>query len=631
MMLQSAHLQFHRNIHCLTIKKQSPRTGAHVRCLTRITTSAFSSTTTAHKHQHQHSNYGQSADSGFLNSNKRAALTIAGAAAATSFYYTSNLGTATEQQQQLHVPAKNEAAVPLQQQHEHADEAAEHETRTIINWSGTHTIEVPESSYFEPESLEELGDIVQRAHASSTPIRPVGSALSPNGVSFHEGGMVSMAHMDQIICVDEEQQTVTVQAGARVSDVIEELRKHNLTLPNLASIAEQQMGGFVQVGAHGTGALIPPVDDFVKSLKLVTPGCGTVELTRYLKDGVTEDPLFLLARVGLGSLGILAEVTMQCIPAHKLMEHTYVLTRDMARKKLPELLRNHKHMRYMWIPYEDAVVVVTNDPTVEGEESDPVLAEVYEVLVPSTEERLEPLTSLLMELTPGGKYTEEELKGMGFGEIRDALLAINPLDVEHVKKCNKAEAEFWRRSEGYQIKPSDKLLQFDCGGEQWVWEVCFPTGTYEDKNTNDIDFMEELLAGIESRGIAAHSPIEQRWTASSSSFMSPAHGCSGGLHSWVGIIMYLPADNVKQREEITAEFKGRYCDLMRGIGNKVSAASHWAKLELPDTEDDARELKEHIYARYPVDLFNRARKKFDPKGILSNDLMNVAFSQRREE
>ena len=63
----------------------------------------------------------------------------------------------------------------------------------------------------------------------------------------------------------------------------------------------------------------------------------------------------------------------------------------------------------------------------------------------------------------------ESLKGMGFGELRDALLAINPLNIHHVKRCNEAEAEFWKCNEGYQIKPSHELLQFDCGGQVCTW------------------------------------------------------------------------------------------------------------------------------------------------------------------
>ncbi len=43
----------------------------------------------------------------------------------------------------------------------------------------------------------------------------------------------------------------------------------------------------------------------------------------------------------------------------------------------------------------------------------------------------------------------------------------------------QAEAEYWRRSEGYRVGWSDQLLGFDCGGQQWVLEVAFPTGTLQ--------------------------------------------------------------------------------------------------------------------------------------------------------
>ena len=57
---------------------------------------------------------------------------------------------------------------------------------------------------------------------------------------------------------------------------------------------------------------------------------------------------------------------------------------------------------------------------------------------------------------------------------------------------------------------STKVLGFDCGGEQWVMEVCFPIKTLEDETYDDIKFVEELLRVVESQGIPAHGPIEQR-------------------------------------------------------------------------------------------------------------------------
>lgn len=244
---------------------------------------------------------------------------------------------------------------------------------------------------------------------------------------------------------------------------MEALREHHLTLPNLASIAEQQMGGFVQVGAHGTGRLISPVDHYVTKLKIVTPGLGTIELSKH-----DNGALFDLAKVGLGCLGVVVEVTMECIPAHKLVEHTFTLTRQEAREQKDQLLEKHKHMRYMWIPYTDTVVVVTNDP----EESVPTSVPRSQTAGGSNAERMAPLTNLLAVLhkEQGTTFESELVHGMGFGELRDALLAFDPLNIEHVKRCNQAEADFWTKNEGYQTKPSDQLLQFDCGG-QVRWSI----------------------------------------------------------------------------------------------------------------------------------------------------------------
>jgi L-galactono-1,4-lactone dehydrogenase len=330
----------------------------------------------------------------------------------------------------------------------------EDKTTTLLNWSGTHAVNVKNEHFWEPETVEDVERVVKHCHEAGQPARPLGSALSPNGISFQEAGMISMANLDQILEVDTENRTVTVQAGARVSQVVDALRSHGLTLPNLASIAEQQMGGFVQIGAHGTGRCIAPVDHYVTSIKLVTPSKGTITLTE------ADGQLFHLAKVGLGCLGVVVEVTMQCIPAHNLVEHTFVLTREEAMKQVGVLLKQHKHMRYMWIPYTDAVVVVTNDPQDQVDD-------IPKLPTLSEEERFRPLTDLLIELTKDAPEpsTKESIKGMGFGELRDALLALDPLEMDHVKRCNVAEAKFWRQSEGYQIKPSDQLLQFDCGGQ----------------------------------------------------------------------------------------------------------------------------------------------------------------------
>lgn len=89
--------------------------------------------------------------------------------------------------------------------------------------------------------------------------------------------------------------------------------------------------------------------------------------------------------------------------------------------------------------------------------------------------------------------------------------------------------------------------------------------------------------------------------------------------------MYLPSDDVKQRNGITKEFKTRYCELLRSIGDGVGAASHWAKLEIPANTEQSKILKDFMGARYPVDKFNALRKEYDPKNILGNNIIDVVL------
>ena len=65
--------------------------------------------------------------------------------------------------------------------------------------------------------------------------------------------------------------------------------------------------------------------------------------------------------------------------------------------------------------------------------------------------------------------------------------------------------------------------------------------------------MHELLQQLEADNTPAPAPIEQRWSAASSAPMSPvASRCNpDALHSWVGIIMYLPTEEKRARQAIT--------------------------------------------------------------------------------
>lgn len=226
----------------------------------------------------------------------------------------------------------------------------------VSNWSGTKR--ACTDRFYEPETEGALAQLVERAHSAGYRLRPVGSAMSPSGAGLSTLGMVSTAHLDAVLAVDEEAMTVTAQAGARVSDVSAALERRGLALETYASVREQTLAGYTQAGCHGTGARVGTADDAVVALSLATPAKGRLEL----RADDADPGLFRLARLGLGSLGVVQRVTLKVVPLEELEEKTVVETREEVYRRHGERLKRHKYLRYLWIPGQDAVVVVAADP-----------------------------------------------------------------------------------------------------------------------------------------------------------------------------------------------------------------------------------------------------------------------------
>ncbi|KAI4386549.1 hypothetical protein MLD38_004476 [Melastoma candidum] len=497
------------------------------------------------------------------------------------------------------------------------------ELHTVSNWSATH--EVHTRRFLQPESLSQLESFVRDAHEKAERIRPVGSGLSPNGIGLSRAGMVNLALMDKVLEVDREKKQVKVEAGIRVQELVDGIKEFGLTLQNFASIREQQIGGIVQVGAHGTGARLHPIDEQVIAMKLVTPAKGTIEVSK------EKDPeLFYLARCGLGGLGVVAEVTLQCVERHELVEHTYVSTLPELKKNHRKLLSENKHIKYLYIPYTDTVVVVTCNP-ISKWNGPPKHKPKY-----NRDEALQHVRALYQEslkkyrpehiATKSSDEKEPPINELSFTELRDKLLALDPLNKDHVVKVNEAEAEFWRKSEGYRVGWSDEILGFDCGGQQWVSETCYPAGTLAKPSMKDLEYIEELKQLIEKENIPAPAPIEQRWTARSKSPMSVASSSSeDDIFSWVGIIMYLPTSDPRQRKEITEEFFHYRRLTQEKLWDRYSAYEHWAKIEVPKDKDELAALQQRLRKRFPVDAYNKARRELDPKKILSDNKLDKLF------
>eukprot|EP00981_Chlorochromonas_danica_P006280 scaffold1348_cov184-Ochromonas_danica.AAC.7 len=490
---------------------------------------------------------------------------------------------------------------------------------TILNWSNTHRCQP--ARLYEPKNAQEVLRLLQFLHTTKTKARPIGTALSPNGIGMssssssssqshhhhHYNDVISLAAIDYIE-VDTQAHTVTVGAGARVSDVLKALAAHGLTLANFSSIQEQQLAGWTQIAAHGTGVTLPTVEEMIVRLKLATPTEGLLTLSEEEEGGGGGglSDLFSFAKAGLGALGVVTELTLRCIPTLTLKEHTYITDVANVKKDHYDLLKTYRHVRYMWLPYTNQVVVVVSNPTTtttttststSDDDDDPASRKVAEQLQRLSNNKKDKKgsrpTQAMIDLlisTQGITSAEEvvkaknELKDLSFTELRDRLLDLHPLDHHYIEQVNKAEAEYWCHSIGSRIGDSTEILGFDCGGQQLVYEVAIPIGSLDNKTYYDVDFTMKILEVIKKEGLPAPCPIEQRWTSRSTATMSPAYSNHmNDVFSWIGIIMYLPpSQSEEQRKEIEHVFQ-KYIALIQPIVEEYAGHAHWAKIELPTT------------------------------------------------
>jgi L-galactono-1,4-lactone dehydrogenase len=429
-------------------------------------------------------------------------------------------------------------------------------------------------------------------------------------------------------------------------------------------------------------------------MKLATPTEGLMTLSEK-----TNPYLFSFAKVGLGSLGVVTELTLKCIPKHSLLEHTFSLPRSHVHIDHYNRLENYRHVRYMWLPYTSQVVSVVSN-LVDAETKQPVRPDPAASIVSDFSKTkntsgqnslpTQPFIDALKEhyhkvhvndSSALSKWSEKEenYRKLSFSQLRDELLELDPLNVSRIKSLNQAESKFWELSTGSRVDDSTNILGFDCGGEQFVYEICFPIGTLKEKSMKDIEFMNKLLHLIEINQIPAPCPIEHRWTSRSTSKMSPAYSENPeDVFAWIGIIMYIPKhannDDMKShenlREEIRSQFM-KYMNLIQPLCEEYHATVHWAKIEIPhyvpltekekaiyqkslqkesgglnwlwslfSSSDSSKQiveefntdgklinnLRKRIHSRYPIEQFNRYRYALDPKHMFSNQIIDVLFA-----
>lgn len=191
-----------------------------------------------------------------------------------------------------------------------------------------------------------------------SPVRVVGSGHSWSNVFVTDGTLLNLDALNSVISVDKASCKFRVQAGIRLHDLNRRLQEHGLAMRNLGAITEQSIAGATATGTHGTGISFGALHTQIVALKLIT-GAGEVKVI----DESNADWL-RAARLSLGALGVITEVTLDVTPAYNLDLAMYKLPFEEVVAKLPKLVQENTRIRIYWFPGSNFVYVNTINPPV---------------------------------------------------------------------------------------------------------------------------------------------------------------------------------------------------------------------------------------------------------------------------
>jgi FAD-linked oxidoreductase len=196
---------------------------------------------------------------------------------------------------------------------------------------------------------------VLAASARSLTVKAVGAGHSFSGIAVAAGVMLDLRDLRGIVDVDRERRRVRLRAGTRLHEIPALLAPFGWAMPNLGDIDRQTIAGAISTGTHGTGLRFGGISTQVVGVTLVT---GDGELVRV--DEENEPDLLPAVALGLGALGILVDVTLQCVPAFVLSAVESQEPLAAVTAQLSERAAAVDHFEFYWFPHTDAAVTKSN-------------------------------------------------------------------------------------------------------------------------------------------------------------------------------------------------------------------------------------------------------------------------------
>jgi len=404
-----------------------------------------------------------------------------------------------------------------------------------------------------PRSPEGVQRAVKAANAQGLTIKAVGGSHSFTGIGVAPGVLLELDDLQGLVAADAGTGLVTLLGGTRLHRIPGLLAPYGLAMQNLGDVDRQSIAGAISTGTHGTGTRFGGIATQVRGLTMITADGAFLRI-----DGENSPELLPAAVVGLGALGIIVEVTLQCVPAFSLHAIDEPVPLDDALATLHERSAAVDHLEFYWHPHTDVALMKTQTRLPESARRHPI-------------PRLR-------------RWVDESLLGNAVFGAFCATSRVVPAVIPPFNRLAAritGDAEYTDRSHRVLIHQRDvrfREMEYAIPAEQVV-----PAFT-------------ALRALIDERGWRIEFPVEVRFAASDDLWLSTA---SGRDTAYIAVHRYWRVD------------PRPYFDAVEGIMRDRGGRPHWGKLH----SMDAAVLRD----RYPrFDDFVALRDRLDPGRLFGN-------------
>jgi len=426
------------------------------------------------------------------------------------------------------------------------------DTRTAAtwrNWAGDERCRP--AAVARPGSIEEISEAIARAAGQDRRIRVAGAGHSFSDVALTDGVQLRLEELTRVLDVDRASGLVRVQAGITISELNLRLAEHGLALENLGDVDAQTIAGAICTATHGTGAKLRNISAQVSELTLVLADGSTMQCSE------ERDPeVFRAARVGLGALGVVAEVTLGCVPAFTLRGVDAPAPLAETLERFEELALGNDHFELFVFPHAGVALTRTNNRTEEA---------------PRPRGRVSAYANDVL------------LTNHAFGLICRAGRRFPG----RIPQLNRLVTRLAGSSE--RIDRSDRIFASPRS-------VRFTEMEYALAREHTPEAVRRVMALVPARGFAVPFPIEVRTVAADDAFLSTAAGRDSG---YVAVHMY---------EGMEWE---PYFRAVEAIMDELGGRPHWGKRHFQTAQT--------LRGRYPDwDRFQAVRARLDPEGRFAN-------------